>query len=171
MRSFNIRFATLILLIGAATPGNAQQATSGPPANGAAALASQPPDTIRLTEILGARVDLMDGTPAGVVTDVFLAKTGAVASVAIGVAGARGLGDKNIAVPEGRLSFSSAGQERVAFSPGAIAQPHKITFKTNLTDKDIQSAPDFAPQQQPSTAGTQESAPEPKSSTQSGGPG
>jgi hypothetical protein len=81
---------------------------------------------------LGQPVTNQAGETIGDVNDVLFDKTGRISTVVIGVGGFLGLGEKNVAVPFGTLSFTAdANGKRVVSAP--------------LSKDRLQAAPEFKP--------------------------
>ena len=81
---------------------------------------------------LGQSVTNHAGETVGDVNDVLFDKTGRITTVVIGVGGFLGLGEKNVAVPFGTLSFTAdANGKRVVSAP--------------LSKDRLQAAPEFKP--------------------------
>jgi len=109
------------------------------------------------------------------VNDIVFDPSGKVRAIVIGIAGSRGLGDKDVAVAPDALKIEpplGGTRQTLDRSPTDFAQPGSTSVASSLRQADLAAAPDFESSPPPTNAGTPESVKEgPKSSTQSGGPG
>lgn len=145
-----------------------------------AAAAEQPSGELRTTDLVGANVLDRESQLVGVVDDILLPQQGSSGSVlVIGLLATMGLGEKDVAVP-----FSTA-RVSVPFSPTPSSNPFRdgiaagkqtLRVQVDVSRKDLAAAPAFKAGEglgKPAgNAGTPETIEkQPKSSTQSGGPG
>lgn len=98
----------------------------------------QPANEWRARLFIDADVQNTSGEKVGEISDLVFDKTGRISTVVLGVGGFLGLGEKNVAVPFGALSYG-AGKDGartivVGLSKDALKQapPFKATEKTTL---------------------------------------
>jgi sporulation protein YlmC with PRC-barrel domain len=135
------------------------------------------PEPLRVTNLLGATVLNSDREVVGVINDLVLDAQGRTRTAVIGLGGFLGLGEKDVAVPFTDLSLSvpdlPSGVPQFPNSHYGGSSPERVILP--LSFRQLSDAPAFRTRGMggPSnTGGTPEgTSKEPKSSTQSGGPG
>ena len=104
--------------------------TAPPPDPAGAFVTVQPQGQWLAAQLLGQPITNQAGETIGNVNDLLLDKSGRIVNVVIGVGGVLGLGEKNVAVPFGTLSFTSdPNGKRVITAPLSRAR--------------LEAAPDF----------------------------
>lgn len=174
-----VRVVSLAILVaGASIPSQAQDQGSG-----AKTIPAASPGDMRLSDWVGATVEDSGGRVVGIVDDVMLRRDGHASLIVIGLAGALGLGEKDVAVPLSQVAGTRFLPERaatgVASGTGLYTGSSDLLVSIKPDLAALRSAPAFkagsgqAAAGQPSSgSGVPEGVTkEPKSSTQSGGPG
>src|SRR3954447_1572859 len=108
-------------------------------------LSSQPPDSLRLIQLIGAIVSGADSAPVGLVNDIVFDPSGKVRAIVIGIAGSRGLGDKDVAVAPDALKIEpplGGTRQTLDRSPTDFAQPGSTSVASSLRQADLAAAPD-----------------------------
>jgi sporulation protein YlmC with PRC-barrel domain len=191
------RIGPLVLLtaLGLAAPIIPYALAQSPPAQGAGPqpagpasaisrfLSAEPADTFRTSQLIGATVLGSTGELVGVVDDLLFDGKGQAQTAVIGLAGFLELGEKDVAVPFRNLSVVGslpAGQPMSEpFRDGKYGGSSPQRVMIAATVQDLAAAPPYKAGGGQSAVGapsTGSGVPEgvtkePKSSTQSGGPG
>lgn len=144
---------------------------------------SREPPALPVSRLVGATVEDSEGHVVGAIDDLVINRDGRPRMLIIGLAGALGLGEKDVAVPFSAVTRASAAPDapgRQAFSGTGLyagSSGFVVVIQPDLAA--LRAAPAFVSTGgqdavgQPSAAsGVPESVDkEPKSSTESGGPG
>jgi len=141
----------------------------------------QRPESVPVSNLLGATVMSSGHEILGVVNDLILDRNGHAGTAVIGLAGYLGLGEKDVAIPFGDLALTTpfpAGSIRV-FPNGHYAGSSPERVIVPLTIEQVAAAPAFVAKSRKSSVGVpsqsggtpEGTTKEPKSSTESGGPG
>jgi hypothetical protein len=172
----------LPLLAASPLPASAQDASAPGTSSPSQFLRSGSAGALRLTHLIGASAVSGAGLGlVGVVDDVLVGQNGRAEALVIGLSGALGLGEKDVAIPFAAVTIDEAPPRprSEVFRDGHFAGDGEARIVIPLTAEQLAAAPAFhargpnAPGVPAQSSGTPTETQHkgPPSSTQSGGPG
>ncbi len=113
-RPFSVLATASLVLLSIGAQAGAAEATSSPASD---FIAQQGGEQWRASKLAGVTIYGPDSQKVGDVTDVLLTRDGTASAVVIGVGGFLGIGEKNVAIPFNRVTFSQEPKMQVSGVP------------------------------------------------------